>query len=97
MACRRDSPASPPSETTVEVPQVQFDQTLGVPVPQTIERLMDLTAAIEQLNTAVTGDTAQQTKDSVIKLQSAPQDVSNALRQMQERGESHGEHHQPQG
>ena len=64
---------------------MQFDQALGVPVPQTIEKLMDLTAAIEQLNTAVTEDTAQQTKDSVIKLQSVPQDVSNALRQMQER------------
>ena len=38
---------------TVEVPEVQFDQILDVSLPQTIEKLMDLNSAIEQLNTAV--------------------------------------------
>ena len=48
--------------TTVEVPQVQCDEVLDVPAPQTIEKVMDPSAATEHLNTAVTKSAAQRTK-----------------------------------
>ena len=38
-------------------------------MPQTIEKVIDLSAAIEQSNTAATKNTAQRTKDSAISEQ----------------------------
>ena len=47
----------------MEIPQVQLEQVLDVPVPHMIEEATDRRAASEQLNTAVTESTAQRTKD----------------------------------
>ena len=62
----KDKPTNQLEQNTIEVPQVLNEQghredDTDVPVPQTNEEVTDLSATIEQLNTAASENTAQHT------------------------------------